>query len=62
MIIKIGTKKVYFWGSNKSFDRRVSKRESDGTYWVKWYGKYVRVYQVDDCEGSTIGWKTVEAY
>lgn len=59
---KIGTRRVYFWGSGASFDRAVRKDEETGKYFVTWYGQSVEVTQADGCEGLSNGWKTVEAY
>lgn len=59
---KIGVRKVYFYGSNGFFERLVWRDNTSGKYYIRWYYETVEVIQVDGCEGSSIGWRTIEAY
>lgn len=57
----LGTKKIYFTGSEQIFQRLVKKKE-DGTYWARWYGQDIQVKQIDGCDNSVSGWITIEKY
>lgn len=58
---KIGTRKITFTHSRRTFDRAVWKDET-GKHFVTWCGQKVEVAQVYKDENATAGWYSVEAY